>query len=226
MKKINFKVFCLCYLALVLIGIFTTFIRDSISVSSLPVNKKHIIIDAGHGGADPGKVQGDINEKDINLEISNLLCKYLQQSGAIVFQTRADDTALDESKRRDLKLRRQLVANDEVDMLISIHQNSFPKESVRGAQVFYNKNSEASKELAEFIQKRLKEVADTNNTRLPKANNDYYILKDTDKASVIVECGFLSNPEEKQNLLDEEYQERLAWAIYMGILDYFGDSVI
>jgi N-acetylmuramoyl-L-alanine amidase len=148
----------------------------------------------------------------------------MRQGGANVSLTRTGDTALSESKRDDLKLRTEYAANTSTDLFISIHQNSFPQENVHGAQVFYLKNSENGKSLAICIQKRLKEVADPANARTPKADCSYYVLKNSKVPSVIVECGFLSNQEEHDKLLDTEYQEHLAWAIYMGVLDYYGEG--
>lgn len=192
----------------------------------MPVNHKNIVIDPGHGGADPGKVAGDgTQEKGINLKIAAMLQSFLEQGGAVVTTTRIQDEAVGENKREDLK-RRVAIANDGADMFVSIHQNSFPQSSVTGAQVFYNKKSEESKRLAVFIQKRLRDVVDANNDRVAKANSNYYVLKEIDIPGVIVECGFLSNGREKEKLLTSEYQEKLAWAIYMGILDYYGEAVI
>lgn len=174
-----------------------------------------------HGGWDPGKVRSDgIEEKGINLAVSKKLQIYLEQAGAFVTLTRDDDSALSSEKRADLKERKNIINDENTDIVVSIHQNSFPKESVKGAQVFYYKKSEQSKRLAECIQTRLKEFADKSNTRIPKANLDYYILKNTQKPAVIVECGFLSNNEENKKLNSEEYQEKIAWAIYMGITDF------
>lgn len=224
MSRFNFtrnKFLAVVYVGFILAGVVHTFFRESVQTFSMPVAQKNIVIDAGHGGWDPGKVRNDgIQEKKINLEIAKKLQIYLEQGGAYVMTTRADDNALSEKKREDLK-ERKVIANDEnVDLFVSIHQNSFPKSSVRGAQVFYFKNSEQGKALAECIQGRIKEFADPSNTRVPKANSEYYILKNTQKASVIVECGFLSNEEENEKLNSEEYQEKIAWAVYMGIVDY------
>lgn len=110
-------------------------------------------------------------------------------------------------------------------MFVSIHQNSFPKSNVKGAQVFYYKGSEEGKRLASLIQNRLKEVVDIDNQRIAKANESYYVLKQIKIPSVIVECGFLSNGVEHDKLMSTEYQEKLAWAIYMGILDYFSEGI-
>lgn len=220
LKKYKDKIFILVYSAIILVGMTKSYFFNSVQTNALPVNQKSIIIDAGHGGWDPGKVVGDLNEKDINLKISNKLLSYLEQGGCIVTSTRTDDNALDDSKRGDLKERVNLSKNDNADMLISIHQNYFPKASVKGAQVFYYKNSEESKKLAEFIQERLKEL-DGTNTRIAKANGEYYILKQSKIPAVIVECGFLSNSAENKKLRDEKYQASVAWAIYLGIMDYY-----
>ena len=177
--------------------------------------------DAGHGDWDPGKVAKDGTlEKDINLKIARYLQSYLEQSGGFVLTTRIDDTALSNKKREDLKERKNIANNENVDLLISIHQNSFPKESVKGAQVFYYVGSKESKKLAECVQDRLKEIDITNN-RVAKENKDYYLLKQTTMPSIIVECGFLSNLQENENLKNDEYQKKIAWAIYLGVLDYF-----
>lgn len=188
----------------------------------LPTTSKTIVIDAGHGGWDPGKtgINGE-NEKNINLKIASKLQLYLEQGGATVIITRKEDSALSQKKKEDMKQRKDIANDSKGDILISIHQNSFPKKSAKGAQVFYYDNSEKSKKLADCIQNSLKQFLDPNNERLAKANTSYYILKTTKPPSALVECGFLTNIEEESMLNDESYQEKVAWAIYLGILDYF-----
>lgn len=229
MREIKFsrnRALTILYICVIMIGTARVYVNETKDVSSMPVNHKNIVIDPGHGGADPGKVAGDgTQEKGINLKIAAMLQSFLEQGGAVVTTTRIQDEAVGENKREDLK-RRVAIANDGADMFVSIHQNSFPQSSVTGAQVFYNKKSEESKRLAVFIQKRLRDVVDANNDRVAKANSNYYVLKEIDIPGVIVECGFLSNGREKEKLLTSEYQEKLAWAIYMGILDYYGEAVI
>lgn len=223
--KIKTKTIAFFYILLLLAGIAFSHINTAKEAAALPVNRKNIVIDAGHGGFDPGKVAPDgTEEKGINLSISQLLAGYLRQGGANAVLTRSEDEALSESKRDDLKLRAEYAADKNTDLFISIHQNSFPQENVHGAQVFYKKDSAEGKALAICIQKRLKDVADFGNTRLPKADGSYYILKNSKVPSVIVECGFLSNSEEHQRLMDDDYRKHLAWAIYMGILDYYGET--
>ena len=187
------------------------------------IPRKVILIDAGHGGWDPGMtVDGTIVEKSPNLEISAKLQAILEQAGAFVINTRVQDEALGDRKSSDLAGRREIADTGNADIMISIHQNSFTDESVRGAQVFYYSLSEESKRLATYIQAEIKNFVQTSNHREPKADSSYYILKKTTIPAVIVECGFLSNPEERQNLINPEYQEKIAWAIYLGILKYFG----
>lgn len=192
------------------------------SVFALSIAKKIIVIDPGHGGFDPGKIgtNGE-NEKHINLKISENLQAYLEQSGSYVIVTRSEDEALADKKNQDLKERKNITNASGCDVMISIHQNSFPKVGAKGAQVFYYNSSKEGKLLAKCIQNKIKEFADTSNNRDIKANTDYYVLRTTEIPSVIVECGFLSNVDEEAKLNTEEYQEKIAWAIYMGIIEYF-----
>lgn len=226
MKITKSKVLTALYVGIILVGVGKTYYDENIAVSVMPVDKKCIVIDAGHGGFDPGKVAADgINEKNINLAIASKLSTFLEEGGAVIRNTRVEDSSLSDSKRQDLKSRAEIANNSKADIFISIHQNSFPKSNVNGAQVFYYKGSEEGKRLASFIQNRLKEVVDINNSRIAKANDSYYVLKQIKIPSVIVECGFLSNSVEHNKLISSEYQEKLAWAIYMGILDYFNEGV-
>lgn len=225
MKLSRNKLLVLLYVCIIFIGVCKSYYDENIAVAVMPVDKKCIVIDAGHGGFDPGKVASGTDEKNINLSIANKLYGFLEQGGAIVKTTRINDDALSNNKREDLKKRAETANTSKADLFVSIHQNSFPKGDVKGAQVFYYKESEKGKELANKIQKRLKEVVDIENDRVSKANESYYVLKQIEIPSVIVECGFLSNHIEREKLLSDEYQEKIAWAIYMGILDYFGESV-
>ncbi len=220
-SKNKLKILALTYSLLILYGITYSFFNKSVETFSMPVSNKNIVIDAGHGGWDPGKVRSDgTEEKTLNLDISKKLQQYLEQGGANIFTTRIDDSALSKKKIEDLKQRKLIAGGDEIDIFISIHQNSFPNSSAKGAQVFYYKNSESGKALAECIQNKIKEFADESNTRVPKPNGEYYILKNTKCASVIVECGFLSNDSENAKLASDEYRQKIAWAIYMGVTDF------
>lgn len=185
-----------------------------------------IVIDAGHGGDDPGKVGiNGANEKDINLQIAEKVKTYLEASDIEVIMTRTSDEGLydpnaSNKKVQDMKRRIELIDEAAPKVTVSIHQNSYPEEYVHGAQVFYYTGSNEGKRLAEHIQAQLIEKADPGNKRQIKANDSYYLLKKTDIPIVIVECGFLSNSAEAEKLCDEEYQDRVAWAVHLGILQY------
>ena len=223
LKLENLSVFLL--VMVIIAGLYITEKKQSVVNTMLPLDSKVVILDAGHGGWDPGKT-GTIgeNEKNINLEIAQKLKQYLEQGGAIVYMTRDTDEALGEKKGEDMKERKRIANESQGDIFVSIHQNAFPKGSAKGAQVFYHKQSEEGKKLAEEIQKSLKKYVDSENTREIKENTNYYILKKTELPSALVECGFLSNTEEEQKLNTEEYQQKVAWAIYVGIMNYFDDS--
>jgi N-acetylmuramoyl-L-alanine amidase len=189
-------------------------------------NDRCIVIDAGHGGDDPGKI--GINgalEKDINLKIAQKVAKYLEMEGIRVVMTRTDGEGLYDSGAQNKKvqdMKRRIVLIEEADPVItvSIHQNSYPEEYVKGAQVFYYKDSADSCTAAEIMQKSLIARLDPENKREAKANASYYLLKKTSSPVIIVECGFLSNSEEAEKLNDDAYQEKVAWAVYMGIMQY------
>ena len=181
-----------------------------------------VVIDAGHGGWDPGKVSVSQHiEKEINLAITLYLQQFLEANGIIVFTTRAEDVALGDRKRVDLAARANMPTDMQADIFVSIHQNALAKESVKGAQTFYYEGSVESKRLAEAIQNRIKTSLDPENHMGAKANTAYFLLKETKTPAVIVECGFLTNPTEADKLITEEYQQRVAWAIFLGIMDYF-----
>ncbi|MDE6971024.1 MAG: N-acetylmuramoyl-L-alanine amidase CwlD [Eubacterium sp.] len=192
--------------------------------------KDCIVLDVGHGGFDSGKigVNGEL-EKDINLQIALKLKKVLEDNGISVVMTREDDQGLyDENasnkKAQDLQRRCDMINDEKPLMTISIHQNSYTSPEIRGAQVFYYTPSSESQQLAETIQKTLIEQVDPENHREAKANDSYYLLKKTDSVIVIVECGFLSNPQEAEKLADEEYQQKMADAICIGVSQYLGSE--
>lgn len=188
--------------------------------------KNVIVIDPGHGGGDPGKVGVDGSlEKDINLAIYQYLKKELQDKNYKVIMTREKDTGLyDESdtnkKIADLHKRIEIMNQSDVKLVVSIHQNSFTGESSKGAQVFYQSTSEEGKKFAGIMQKKIASCINDGNHRIEKANSDYYILKNSSPVAIIVECGFLSNPQEAALLSDDKYQKKMSSAIAQGISEY------
>lgn len=201
----------------------------------MPVTNKVIILDAGHGGIDSGTLNNDktILEKDINLSITHKIRELLESSGAHVILTREDDSSLyveDGNKttrqkyNENLNNRKKIIEESNADMFISIHMNALSGEGASkyyGAQTFYPAGKEDSMQLSEYIQKELKRVVDETNNREIKATDDLYLLKDNNIPSVLIECGFLSNEKEAELLTQEEYQDKIAWAIYVGIQNYF-----
>lgn len=189
-----------------------------------------VVIDAGHGGHDPGKIGiNGAQEKEINLLIAQKLKKYLEANDVKVVMTREDDSGLYDAgasnkKVQDMKRRIALIDETAPQITVSIHQNSYPEEYVHGAQVFFYTGSREGQELAESVQRQLVEKADPENKRQVKANDSYYLLKKTGVPIIIVECGFLSNSQEAEKLCSDEYQEELAWAIHMGILQYLNGA--
>ncbi len=192
--------------------------------------KPRVVIDAGHGGADPGKI--GINgalEKDINLAIALLVKEYLEAEDVEVVMTRETEGGLydaDASNKKVQDMKRRIAIIDEAApaLTVSIHQNSYPEEYVNGAQVFYYTGSTEGQELAQLLQESLIKRVDEKNHRQVKANDSYYLLKKTATPIVIAECGFLSNSAEAEELCDRDYQERVAWAIHIGILQYLNSQ--
>lgn len=188
--------------------------------------KIRVVIDAGHGGDDPGKIgTNGALEKDINLKIAGRVKALLEAQDIEVVMTRETEDGLYDAdasnkKVQDMKRRIAIIEEAQPVITVSIHQNSYQEEYVHGAQVFYYTNSVEGKLLAEYLQESLIEIADPENTRVTKANDSYYLLKKTGTPIVIVECGFLSNDAEAEKLTTEDYQEKIAWAVHMGILRY------
>ncbi|CEJ72191.1 germination-specific N-acetylmuramoyl-L-alanine amidase [[Clostridium] sordellii] len=205
-------------------------------MSYMPITNKVILLDAGHGGIDPGATNEDksILEKDINLQITLKLRELLESSGCLVLLTREEDTSLYEEEagkttrqkyNENLKNRRKMIEESGVDAFVSIHLNKFEQSKYYGAQTFYPEGQNDSKLLSQFIQDELKRVVDKTNQRKIKPSKDIYLLKENKIPSVLIECGFLSNEKESKLLNDEKYQEKVAWAIYAGIQKYFGSNV-
>lgn len=196
---------------------------------ALPVTNRVIVIDAGHGTPDEGAESNNgVTEAEINLRIALKLQNLLEQSGAKVILTRSNETAiydidkktLREKKVSDIHNRVKIGNESSADIFVSIHLNKIPQNQYWGWQCFYNQN-EKSKILAENLQNNLNEAIQKENKRIAMKLDTVYIMKNVEIAISIVECGFLSNEEEEKRLQEDDYQNRLAWGIYNGIMDYF-----
>ena len=234
-KRIVLIIFCL------IIGISSFFIKTSVTnidnkklseVTAVPSSGKTVILDAGHGSPDEGaESKNGTTEAKINLEIVLEVQKLLEQSGTTVILTRSDENSiydldkktLREKKISDIKNRVKIGNESSSDIFVSVHLNKIPESRYYGWQCFYNTKNEKSKSLAENLQKSLNEAIEKENNREVKKLESVYIMKNVEIPISIVECGFLSNPEEEQELQTKEYQEKLAWGIYIGINRYFNE---
>ena len=188
-----------------------------------------VVLDAGHGGEDPGAVTNSAIEKDLNLLITNKLATLLKLSDYHVVMTRSEDRLLynsgeeDRKKYFDLYNRQKLAESYDNAIFVSIHMNKFPMEECKGLQTFYGNKNEFGKILAEEIQKSAL-MLDASNHRQSKASDDtIFLLKNLSMPAVLIECGFISNPQESLMLLDEDYQNKLAFALYNGICKFLED---
>ena len=198
---------------------------ETIETVSLPVSNKVIVLDAGHGTPDEGAESSNgTTEAKINLKIAFKVQNLLEQSGATVILTRSDESAiydldkktLKEKKISDIHNRVKVGNESSADMFVSIHLNKIPQQQYYGWQCFYKEGNEQSIKLAKAIQSSLNEAIQKKNERVAMKLENVYIIKHVEIPISIVECGFLSNP--------DEYQDKLAWGIYLGIMNYFSNE--
>jgi len=224
----------------VFIGIFTILVcsmqfsitdeETTVETSSLPVSGKVIVVDAGHGVPDEGAESSNgTTEAESNLKIALKLQNLLEQSGSTVILTRSDEnaiydinsTTLKQKKISDIHNRVKIGNESSADIFVSIHLNKIPESQYDGWQTFYKAGNANGQKLAVSIQNSLNNAIDRENNRVAKTIDNVYIIKHVEIPTTIVECGFLSNPEEEKLLLDDTYQDKLAWGIYNGIIGYF-----
>lgn len=184
-----------------------------------------VVIDAGHGGIDPGSIgyKTKVKESEINLAVAKKLETKLLNSGFRVVMTRPDENGLyglstKNYKKRDMQKRKEIIKQANPNMVISIHMNSYIRHNLRGAQVFYDKNSPISETLAVSIQDQFASKLEKSDKGI--SIGDYYMLKCTDAPSVIAECGFISNEDDEKLLLNSSYQEKIADCIFYGIISF------
>jgi len=204
--------------------------KNTIQTVSLPVSDKTIVLDAGHGLPDEGaESSSGVTEASLNLKITQKVQALLEQSGCNVILTRSDENGIydlnsntiREKKVSDIKNRVKIGNQSSADAFISIHLNKIPQSQYYGWQAFFKQNNEKSEQLAKSIQEELNSSIQKENKREALKIAGKYIIEHVEIPITIVECGFLSNPEEEKLLGQDEYQNRLAWGIYNGIMDYF-----
>lgn len=205
-------------------------IQETKYVATTPVSNKVVVLDAGHGSPDEGAESNNgTTEAKTNLKITLKVQQLLEQNGCTVILTRSDDngiydldkTTLREKKISDIRNRVKIGNTSSADIFVSIHLNKIPQTQYSGWQCFFQSNSEKSKALAESLQNNLNHAIQKENKRVAMKLENVYIVKHVEIPLSIVECGFLSNPEEEKQLQTNEYQDRLAWGIYTGIINYF-----
>lgn len=193
-------------------------------------NNYCVVIDAGHGMPDGGAVGvGGTIEQKINLEVSKKVEEVLVGKGIKVIMTRKDENCIsDESegktlremKKEDMNKRLNIIRESDAQLFVSIHMNQFPQEKVNGLRLFFDKKHPETKELAEIMQKRMAEVTGAKMYAVKTADQSLFLMKNPPVPAILVECGFISNPEEEKKLNDEDYQSRLAWAIAEAVEKY------
>ena len=197
---------------------------------AVPRKEYVVVIDAGHGGGDAGVVgsKSGVSEAEINLLVAFTLKRQLEERGVRVVMTREKKSVLEDgigSKSDDFEKRKSIINDNSPDLVISIHQNKFPDSTRRGAQVFYNVSSEQGKSLATAVQTSLNNLNQEKVGRSFSAlKGDYYILNCSPYPSCIVECGFLSNPNDEELLLNAEYRENLSALIVKGTFAYLDEK--
>lgn len=222
LKKYGIELLMAC---LLLISFFFLS-KEAAQVTGTMGNSRVILVDAGHGGADPGMVGVDgLEEKGINLEIALKLKTVLEKKGFTVIMTRQEDQGLYEEgsrnqKAQDMQKRIAMIKECRPVLCVSIHQNSYQDSAVYGPQVFYYEDSLQGKKMAELIQTELNTRLAVKRPREAKGNKTYYLLKRSESVLNIVECGFLTNPQEANLLQTDEYQQKVAEAVAEGVCTY------
>lgn len=232
---IPIAVLVLCCLAFLLLSYLSCTAIGRIASAATGEQLPVIVVDPGHGGEDGGAAGPSVLEKDINLSISLQLQQLLEASGYRVVMTRTADVStadnslgtIRERKVSDIHNRLKIVESQGSNcVFISIHQNHFTESQYNGAQMFYSTKNAQSKEIAEFIRSRVISMLQPGNKRENKpATSSIYLLWNTKIPAVLIECGFLSNPSEAEQLKNPDYQKKMAFAIFSGILDSLHSSV-
>lgn len=204
--------------------------EQTAQTTSTPVSGKTVVLDAGHGVPDEGAQSSNgTTEAETNLKITLKIQNLLEQSGCTVILTRSDEnaiydldaTTLKQKKISDIHNRVKIGNENSADIFVSIHLNKIPQSQYSGWQCFYKDGNENSNKLAKTIQENLNKSMQKKNKRVPMKLDNVYIIKHVEIPISIVECGFLSNQEEEKELLEDSYQNKLAWGIYNGIINYF-----
>ena len=232
---LSFAIFCIiaALISLIFIIPMNNFNFPMPSEDAVAKRNITVIIDAGHGGEDGGCEGNGLIEKDLNLDIARRVASLLEEAGVKVVMTRDTDILLydknsdyvGKKKAQDVRKRLEIAQNQENPVLVSIHMNYFAQTQYSGLQVWYSKNDARSKILANLIQTGTKNALQPSNNRSTKeATSGIFLLHNATFPAVLIECGFLSNPEEARSLSDAEYREKLAKIFFNAIMTYISQN--
>lgn len=223
--------FLACFIVAAVVISFRNSVIPAVS-GAVDENKRTVVIDSGHGGADGGciGVNGCV-EKDINLSVAKNLEQLLKMSGFNVVMTRTEDVSiytegvegLRNQKISDMENRLKIINSYPDSLFISIHQNQYTKPEYFGGQIFYTTNNPANFKLAQIMQESFAELQTGNDREIKLIDNDLYLFKNTKQPAILAECGFLSNEKDAANLSDSDYQKKVAFTIYKGIMKYYSE---
>jgi N-acetylmuramoyl-L-alanine amidase len=208
-----------CAVLLIAAAIYVSDRKETVFREEPDFNRPLILVDAGHGGFDAGaeSING-VEEDDLNLTVAKLVQEGLDKAGCDVVMTRETGEALGKTKRKDMEKRADYLSRDDISIVVSIHMNKFTDPSVSGPMAYYMKGSDPGQKLAEYV---INEICDSiGRTRRFANPGDYFVLRETSAPSVLVECGFLSNPDDEKLLQDPAHQQKLADGIVKGITEY------
>jgi len=232
---LEFAIFCIIS-ALIIVGLMLPFLRFTLPSPSRNAEAEAsftIVIDAGHGGEDGGCEGNGLVEKDLNLDIAMRLASLFHKSGINTVMTRETDILLydvnsdyeGKKKAQDVRRRLQIANEQNNPLLVSIHMNYFAQTQYSGLQVWYSKNDPRSRTLANLIQSSVKSSLQPNNKRAVKeADSSIFLLHNANFPALLIECGFLSNPEEARALAEEDYRQKLAESIFNAIMTYISQN--
>lgn len=212
-------------------------VAAAVCIGAMNKNENHVsaaeikvVIDAGHGGIDGGVtgVKTGVKESVINLAVARKLAKHFNNAGIDTVLTRDSDaglygTATGNLKRKDMEARRDIILKEKPTLVISVHMNKYSVSSRRGAQVFFDENNQYGKMLADCVQESFNSMEEAVR-QCSALKGDYYILNSHPYPACIAECGFLSNPEDEALLTTDEYQDKIAYAIFKGAIDYLTET--
>lgn len=217
--------FVVCAFVCAIVLTFTSQNAMAVTNNDLPSSQFVVVIDAGHGGIDPGGlgITTKVKEADLNLKISKKLEKLLCAAGLTVIMTRENENGLygvytKNYKKLDMAKRKEIIEKANPDVVVSVHMNRFTNKSLRGAQAFYDEGNDLGAGLAECVQTEFNNQLEATN-RAP-SSGDYFMVKCTGTAAIIAECGYLSNESDEKLLMDNSYQDKVAYSIFCGIVRY------